>query len=187
MVTHYVVKEKESPHAERLVPVEQVLESSPELICLACTTSEFSELEPFRFTETRQADIPSYTGPAFMQTGHEIRTFEFEVTHVPQGELAVSLDSKVEAKDGVVGRVDGLLTDEESGQITHLLMRKGHAWGQKEVVLPVSVVDAVEGDTVYLAIDKQTVSTMLSLPARWGHQPSEAELEDLLGGQDATG
>jgi hypothetical protein len=78
------------------------------------------------------------------------------------------------------------LTDEESGQITHLLMRKGHAWGQKEVVLPVSVVDAVEGDTVYLTIDKQTVSTMLSLPARWGHQPSEAELEDLLGGQDAT-
>ena len=52
MVTHYVVKEKESPHAERLVPAEQVLESSPELIRLACTSGEFSELEPFRFTDS---------------------------------------------------------------------------------------------------------------------------------------
>ncbi len=182
-VTHYVVKERASPHAERLVPVDQVVDSTPDLLHLACTLDELSGMEAFRYTESRQADIPSYSGTAFVQTGHEVRTLTMDLTHVPRGELAVSLDSKVEAKDGVVGRVDGLLTGSDTGQITHLLMRKGHAWGQKEVVLPLSIIDDVEGDTVYLTVDKETVSTMLSLPAKWGHQPSEADLEDLLGGE----
>ena len=92
----------------------------------------------------------------------------------------MSLHSKVKATDGVVGRVDGLLAIEETGEITHLLMRKGHAWGQKEVVIPMDLIDHEHEETVYLKVDKDEVSNLLSLPAAWGHDPSEEELEEAL-------
>jgi uncharacterized membrane protein len=184
-VSHYAVKEKRSPHTERLVPVEQVAESTPELLRLSCTIEELSALPAFRFLETQQASIPSYTGVAAVQTGREIRTLQVERTHVPQGELALTADAKVEATDGEVGHVDALLTDEETGQITHLVMREGHAWGAKEVVLPISIVDDVEGDTVYLTVDKATIAGLLAIPAKLRGRVTEIELVVLTCDEEA--
>jgi uncharacterized membrane protein len=55
-------------------------------------------------------------------------------------------------------------------------MREGHLWGQKEVLLPLSVIDRTEKETVYLSLDKETVSTMLSMPARWRSEVAGVEL-----------
>jgi hypothetical protein len=137
-------------------------------------------MAPFRVTTTYDTGLQAYSGAGFVESGHPVRTFVVDRLQVPEGELAVSLHSKVEATDGVVGRVDGLLTQEGSGVITHLLMRKGHAWGQKEVVIPRSLIDHEHEGTVYLTVDKDEVSKLLSLPAAWGHGPSEDELEELL-------
>ena len=182
-VTHYVVKEKENPHAERLVPAYLEIESTPDLVKLSCTLAEFADMSPFSYTEAVQT-LSTSSGRGAYERRLATRTYLVDRTQVPQGELAVSLDSKVEAKDGVVGRVDGLLTHEETGEIAHLLMRKGHAWGQREVVIPVSLIDHEHEGTVYLKGDKDAVSDMLSLSAKWGHQPSEDELEELPGGEE---
>jgi hypothetical protein len=182
-VTHYVVKEEARPHPERLVPVSLEIESSPELIKLDCTLAEFSDLAPFRYTTTYDTSLQAYEGAGFVETGHAMRTFVVDRVQVPEGELAVALDSKVEATDGVVGRVDGLLTSEETGVITHLLMRKGHAWGQKEVVIPRELIDYEHEGTVHLNVDKDKVSELLSLRAAWGRGPSEDELEEALDGE----
>ena len=37
---------------------------------------------------------------------------------------------------GVWDDVDELLVDPENEHITHLVMREGHLWGQKDVVYP---------------------------------------------------
>jgi uncharacterized membrane protein len=177
-VTHFVVKEKARPHTERLVPVDQVAETTADSIRLSCTVSEMAEIQPFVVTEYRQVEIPRYqdvttVGP---QRYSEVMTTPVERELVPEGELAVREGVEVEATDGPVGRVDELLMDPETGQITHLVMREGHLWGQKEVLLPLSVIDRTEKETVYLSLDKETVSTMLSMPARWRSEVADVEL-----------
>ncbi len=182
-VAHYVVKEKARPHAERLVPAYLVIESTPELLKLNCTLAELADMTAYRFNVAYQTNPPSRAGSDPYGASLVNRTYIIERTVVPEGEQAFSLHSKVEAKDGTVGRVDGVLTDEETGEITHMLMRKGHAWGEKEVVIPVSLIEYSHEGTVYLKVDKDKALDQLTLSAAWGHGPSEDELEDLVDGE----
>jgi hypothetical protein len=46
-ITHVVVQEKSLAGVERLVPIELILESTPERISLRCTRNDFTQLEPF--------------------------------------------------------------------------------------------------------------------------------------------
>ena len=93
-------------------------------------------------------------------------TRKVEDEHIPSGELALSQDMAVKTKEGKVGQVDGLVVDPDSGEITHLLMRKGHLWGAKDVTVPVSAIaDADEGN-VYLKIDKQTIQDLPTVPLK---------------------
>ena len=182
-VAHYVVKEKARPHTERLVPAYLEIESTPELIKLKCTLAELADMTAYRFNVAYQTNPSASMGSDPYGGGLANRTYVIERTVVPQGEQAFSMHSKVEAKDGTVGRVDGVLTDEETGEITHMLMRKGHAWGEKEVVIPVSLIDHSHEGTVYLKVNKDEALDQLTLSAAWGHGPSEDELEDLLDGE----
>lgn len=54
-VTHLVVKGNHLPHAELLVPVELVAETTPRLIRLRCTKDKLAELEPFLKDEMRSS------------------------------------------------------------------------------------------------------------------------------------
>ena len=177
-VSYYVVKEEAKPHADRMVPAHFVVDSTPELITLSCTLDKFADMAPFAF-EVAVQTMSTSSGAGAYERRLASRTYIVDKKNVPEGEQDYSLHSKVEASDGTVGRVDGVLTAED-GEITHLLMRKGHAWGQKEVVIPVSLIDHGHGGTVFLKVTKDEVSEQLSLPAAWGHAPSEDELEDAV-------
>ena len=63
-----------------------------------------------------------------------------EDQQIPPGELAVSRGTRVNATDGYVGHVDELVVDRENGHITHLVMREGHLWGQKDCDHPSSAM-----------------------------------------------
>ena len=80
--------------------------------------------------------------------------------HVPLGELEVHAGMEVEATDGKVGKMDELVLDKDSGDITHIQMREGHLWGKKDVAIPVSAVDFTDEKTVYLNIDKKAVGAL---------------------------
>ena len=62
-VTHVVVKGDKMPWSKnRLVPVEQVEESSPALIRLNCSRDELADMEPFvakRYVQKEPRDYPS--------------------------------------------------------------------------------------------------------------------------------
>jgi hypothetical protein len=67
-----------------------------------------------------------------------------------------------------VGRVDEFLIDPENDHITHLVMREGHLWGQKDVTIPISEIDRIEGDSVYLKLSKDEVEALPAIPMhRW--------------------
>jgi uncharacterized protein YrrD len=166
-VTHFVVKEKESPHADRLVPVDQVAETTHKAIRLRCSKAELEGMGGFSAEHYRAIEVPRYQatsmpGDAFFYPDETVVATGYG--QVPAGAKDISAGAEVHATDGKVGQVDELLVDEESGQITHFVMQQGHWWGRKEVVMPVSAVEFADGNVVYLKYDKQAVSTALAIP-----------------------
>jgi sporulation protein YlmC with PRC-barrel domain len=171
-VTHVVVKRNKGLHAEHLVPVDLVANTTHDLIRLRCTTDELSKIEPFTETEYVQERIPDidYLEESYLVWPYHIPEIDTTVpiTHqrIPHGELAVHRGARVEATDGHVGRVDEFLVDPVDTHITHLVLREGHLWGQKDVTIPVSQIDRIEEDTVYLKLDKHSVEALPAIPIR---------------------
>jgi hypothetical protein len=65
----------------------------------------------------------------------------------------------VQATDGDIGRVQGLVIDAASGHVTHVLLQEGHLWGRKDVAIPISAVSST-ADGIQLKITKQDVQDL---------------------------
>jgi uncharacterized membrane protein len=177
-VTHFVVRQAATGQTQHLVPVDQVVETTSGVIRLRCTRDELGKMKQFIVTEYRQVEVPRYAGvdTAVPYYSPDIETLPVDRELIPEGELAIQPDTRVEATDGPVGQIDELVTNPETGQITHLALRRGHMWGKKDVLLPVSLVKYVAEGTVYLTIDKETISTLLAVPARWHSGVADVQL-----------
>jgi uncharacterized protein YrrD len=174
--THIVVQEKGLLHEERLVPIELVEDSSFQTIQLSCKKEKLASLENFVETHFIPAD------PTLLMTAYDISdrhmvwpyvepedmTVPVEEERIPPGELAVRRGAEVDATDGRVGHIDEFLVDPESAHITHLVMREGHLWAQKDVTIPVSQIDRIEEDRVYLKLDKSGIENLPAIAIhRW--------------------
>jgi sporulation protein YlmC with PRC-barrel domain len=179
-VTHLVVKEAGPSHIERVVPIEAVSKTAPDVILLQYSRDELTHMDPFIQREYIRDKMPDpddapigYVGPGpFLLWPYVVpdQTTLVTVEHkqIPRGELAVRRGTQVEATDGHVGRVDELLVNPENDCITHLVMREGHLWGQKDVTIPVSEIDRIEGDVVHLKLSKGEVEALPAIPMhRW--------------------
>jgi hypothetical protein len=174
-VTHVVVRQGSFPHLERLVPVGMVTETSPDQIHLNCSQQELHGLVPFIETEFLPGESPyeayepdEYRLWPYVLPDDELVPVEYE--RVPSGELAVRRGSHVRATDGDVGRVDEFLVDRESEHITHLVLREGHLWRQKDVLIPVSEIGQIDEDRVYLTLGKEEVANLPTIPLRRWHE-----------------
>jgi len=166
-VTHLVVKEKASPHKEILIPVTAVTATTPDSINLRYDRDQVDKMQPFVETEFLKVDIPRLGGGVYFAEPYpepkvDLRPVKREA--IPPGELAVCPGAWVEATDGRVGRVDEFLVNPQYDHITHLVLREGYLWGQKDVTIPVSEIERIEDDTVYLKIDMRTVEALPSVP-----------------------
>lgn len=165
-VTHFVMKEKDHPDVERLVPLELVHASTPQLIQLGCTRQELAQQKRFVDAEYIRPNLPFLTystgdfavWPYFPPAA--AAPVSPEHYHVPPGEVAVSRGTRVEAVDGHVGRVDEFLVNPQTAQITHLVLREGHLWGQKDVTIPVAEIDHITDDVVFLKLYKQGIEAL---------------------------
>jgi sporulation protein YlmC with PRC-barrel domain len=186
-VTHLVVKRDKRPLSRgRLVPVERIKETTPDLIRLDCTTGDVAAMEPFigkRYIQKEPRQYPTSfyggEGAAYLKAYvFAAEVMPVEVERVPPGELAVHRGDNVQATDGSVGEVDELLVDPASQQITHLVLQKGFLWGQQEVAVPISAIERVAKNTVYLNIDRQAVQGLPAIPVNrdfeW-EEPDKAE------------
>lgn len=172
-VTHFVVEDETLPHPpyQRMVAVDQVVETSRNLIRLGCTRDEVSKMKPYVRTDyiPREGhDYTMYDGGEYQ--GTQTTTFAtyktVDAEQVPEGELVVRPGTRVRATDGQVGHVAELLADEDTGELSYLVLEEGHLWGKKEVWVPTLAIDRVEGDTVYLKLDKHGIETLPAVPAR---------------------
>ncbi|MGH7666314.1 MAG: PRC-barrel domain-containing protein [Candidatus Dormibacteria bacterium] len=81
---------------------------------------------------------------------------------IPVGEVEVRRGDHVHARDGAIGRVQGLVIDAADHQVTHVLLDEGHLWGEKQVSIPISAVTGVD-DGVHLSLTKDQVRDLPSV------------------------
>ena len=180
-VTHLVVKEGSSPNTEYIVPVDVVSATIADTIQLSCSKAGLERMDPFVQTEFVEQKTP-YMYP---ESGYEygMGTYYFwpyvssngkgyvAVKHlqIPPGELAVRRGTRIEATDGYIGHVDELVVNSENSHITHLVMREGHLWGQRDVIIPLSAIGDTRENTVFLKIDKNKIESLSTFPLhrRW--------------------
>lgn len=183
-VTHFVVRNKSFPHPpERIVPVDLVVEVVSGVIRLSCTADELAGMEPFLETQYVETGVPAvYPGyPSSYElpyvTSQEGMQMPIEVERVPPGELAVHRGTRVDATDGHVGIVGELVVDPESGHVTHLVLQEGHLWDKTHITLPLSAIDFVHDDVVYLKFDKKAIEQLPAIPVTRRYARGEVEVE----------
>lgn len=170
-ITHLVVQSILPPFRESLVPVDQVEETTDSRIMLKCIRADLHQMEAFEYEEYIPTELPGYLQwpdphdvPAITGYSAEpVATFiPVKRQNVPPGELALRRGARVEATDGYVGRVDELLIDSTTMQVTHLVLLEWHIFHKKEITIPVSQIDHIDEDSIYLKLDRQSVEELPS-------------------------
>ena len=170
-VTHLVVKEQWPSRTERMVPVSWIAVTTREIIVLNHTREQFTQQDPFNQTDFIQRDIPHHaTDPkltlVWPYTVPVKRIVEDPHRTIPPEELAVRRGAKVRATDGRIGQVDEFLIDPESGNISHLILREGLPWDKKHINIPVTDIERIEENGVYLKLDKKSIKALPSIPLK---------------------
>ena len=143
-ITHVVVSDGSFPGKEYLVPIARIMGSTPETIQLNCTLEELSKMPVFNQVEFIPSDFNGLHGNYSMMWPYSIPAADYimlEHDQIPADELAIRRGSSVEATDGHVGRVDEFLINPIDNTITHLVLREGHFWGQKNITIPLSQIE----------------------------------------------
>jgi len=168
-ITDLVVESNESfPETEYMVSINMVIEGTPDQIRLNCSSDELSKMPVFDKVDF----VPSLAGyigsPYMIWPFYAHKAFDITLVkeHIPADELTIQRGARVKATDGYVGRVDEFLIDPGVGCITHLVMREGHLWGQKDVTIPVSQIDHYEDNIVYLNLNKPAIEKLPYIPVR---------------------
>jgi uncharacterized membrane protein/sporulation protein YlmC with PRC-barrel domain len=182
-ITHLVVKSYRPPFREVLVPVDQVEETTPDLIRLKCTRDDLNQMEPFEVEETIRTELPEYlvwsdVSPVPAIPGYMTTYITVKRQNIPQGDLAMRRGARVEATDGYVGQVDELLINSNTHQITHLVLLERHILTKREITIPISQIDRVYEDTVYLKLDRKSVEMLPTTPIqRWPEDVRDSKLK----------
>jgi len=170
-VTHLVVEPVGRQGLGRLVPLDLVDTTGGE-IRLRCTLAEFENLDAAEETQfvpgTRgyqaygpdqvlswpYASLAGTTGVEGDTVSGISETVTFDT--IPLGEVAVRRGERVQATDGAIGHVEGLVIDARNHHVTHVLLQEGHLWGRKEVAIPIGAVSGAD-DGIGLGLTKDQV------------------------------
>jgi sporulation protein YlmC with PRC-barrel domain len=173
-VTHLVVEPKHRLDLAKLVPLDLV-DASAGQIRIRCSTAEFEQLDDAEETqfiagaggvsaygEDQALSWPYYgLGPGVAGFGPEMAPMDVVYDTTPLGEVEVRRGEHVHATDGAIGRVQGLVIDQKSRHVTHVLLQEGHLWGKKEVAIPINAVTKVDADDgIHLSITKRQVQDL---------------------------
>jgi len=170
-ITHLVVANGTFPETKYLVTIDHIVESTPQWVRLNCTRDDLLKMPIFNQVEFIPSDLAGFAGSDFMMWPYvapEAPYIVLEKECIPADELAIRRGANVEATDGRVGRVDEFMINPADDAISHLVLREGHLWGQKDVTIPVSQIDHIEEDTVFLKLDKHSIEALPAIPIRRG-------------------
>ncbi len=173
-ITHLVVRTIEPPFHEYLVPIEMVDETTPDRIRLNCTLYDLYQMKPFEVEVYVRTEIPGYvywsTLPPVPGYSPVIASTYIPVSeyNISQEELALRRGARVEASDGYIGTVDELLINSNNNQLAYIVLHEEPFLKKRKISIPISQIERVIGDTVYLKLDRQAIEKLPTTPKqRW--------------------
>ena len=137
LITHLIVKSNQPPFHEALVPVDQVQETTLDLIKLKCNRIELEKMKPFEYEECLQTKKPGhlywpYALPVAGYISDEVNThIPVKRRNILMDEFALHRGASVEATDSTVGQVDELLINSNNMQVTHIVLLERHLLKEK--------------------------------------------------------
>jgi sporulation protein YlmC with PRC-barrel domain len=176
-LTHLVVEPKGRLGLARLVPLDLVdlADAATGEIRIRCSLADFARLDPAEETQfipgtrgyaaygTDQVLSWPYYGLSGPPEPMDLRAEKVSQTvtydTVPLGEVEVRRDERVQATDGAIGRVQGLVIDPRTHHVTHVLLQEGHLWGRKQVAIPIRAVTRVD-DGIAVSLTRQQVQDL---------------------------
>ena len=170
-VTHLVVKGKGDLVGEFLVPLEMIEQCTPYVILLRLSREKLAAEQRFDrtiFTDSNQDLIGNAllmnSGVETANLGAASMPTYVQVEQVPGASVALHIGAHVDAIDGRVGKVDELVINRDTGDLAYVILRHGHLWRKEEICVPVTEVDHIADDIVYLKLDKAGVEALPVLP-----------------------
>jgi sporulation protein YlmC with PRC-barrel domain len=181
-VTDLIVEPPHRSGLGRLVPLDLVASVEDDDVHLRCSLAQFEQLafaEETHFVPGSNGGYggyamgeavawPFYTRGSFGATEGDI-TDAYDVVvddDLPAGDVTVRRGDPVQATDGAIGSVQGLVVDEASHRVTHVLLQEGHLWGRKEVAIPIGAVTSVEAG-IEVNLSRQQVEDLPPVGAKF--------------------
>jgi hypothetical protein len=179
LLTHLVVRPGHQHGVDRLVPAGMI-DSIAATIGLGCSASQFEHLPFADEGGTLPGAAASWSfGPGQMSSfplfERDMGTLEARPgtgaggdprVLLPGGELPGELQLRrgqpVDAKDGHIGGIRGLIVHPGTQRVTHIVLDEGHLFGKKEVAIPFFAVVQAD-DRVRLDLSKQLIHELPAL------------------------
>jgi sporulation protein YlmC with PRC-barrel domain len=182
-LTHLVVDPRHGLGEKRLVPIDLVDAdaTTASSIRLTCSLSGFDALDPAEESEflpgtgelgygpEQMIALPHFGlgaggigigDPGLLAPLNAVPTV---YDRIPAGEVQVRRGDRVEAQDGEIGQVKGLVVDPRDGGVTHVLLAEGHLWGRKTVAIPIRSVSCT-GGAVRTSLTKKELEDLPPVP-----------------------
>jgi sporulation protein YlmC with PRC-barrel domain len=176
-VTHLVVGH-ELQHRV-LVPIDAIVDASPDVVDVDLTEADFEHLEPFDIlvdddvaSETASSPLGLDVGSYFLQpfASPLDGMAEADREAIPEGEVTIRRGDEVRSSDGhEVGHIDEFIVHPGDGHLTHVVLREGHVFHHEDVVVPLHDAQFDEG-IVTLGLTFAELESLERIPVkRHGH------------------
>jgi hypothetical protein len=177
-VTHLVARGEGGGGVKRLIPYELVDPAAAGEISLGCTLADArglrqaQELDYLPGGDMSENDpdwdvgvqdvflVPRYDAGVFVDYQPEA---EPEIMHmydrIPKGHVEVRRESSITTTDGhPLGSLAGVVVDGQ--KLTHLMLRCGHFWHRRSIMVPMSEVDNLHTDEVMIRSSKRELKKL---------------------------
>jgi sporulation protein YlmC with PRC-barrel domain len=108
---------------------------------------------PYFTTASHGTDMP---GREWLGGDKRLGPHELTFAKLPLGDVDVRRGEHVEATDGPIGQVNGLVIDPSDHHVTHILLDEGHLWGEKTVAIPISAVKRL-GEVIRVTLSQDEI------------------------------
>ena len=171
VITHLVVAGRRAPSIEYLVPFKVVKRTTPGSVLLGCTRADLTKMEYLfrtRYFGADASDTDELLDEALRwpnQVYSRRGVIAVRTAGISRQDLEIRHGAQVKASNGKVGVIGGFLVEPSNGCVTHILLRKGHLWGNKQVTVSISEIERFEDAIVYLKLAKKAVAELPVVPA----------------------
>jgi uncharacterized membrane protein len=165
-VVHFVVQDNNQQ--KYLVPLNVVYFADDELVKLSISSEDFFKLAHFdetQFVVGADPDNDFFKSSETASVVYYIPDLNPEQLVPPEKDLALIRGAFVNSQDGMIGTIEEIVIDPKTGSAAQIVVHTERR--KEELVLPITVIDHLEGDTVYIKLSKKQVESLPGVPVEY--------------------